>query len=134
VLQCIPIRSFRVPGTFFLLPNRSTNVSEGETPKSPLLRADSFINTLRIGYISVTSLQAVYAKVRKGRRLRAVESVRSSFRGVLISEQIEVPGEARKPYQARQLKEYGNLGQLTLGGSGINMDNPLGMGVFSTKT
>jgi hypothetical protein len=45
-----------------------------------------------------------------------------------------VDGEVKKPYQAPELKEYGDLGQLTLGGSGMNMDNPLGMGVFSTKT
>jgi hypothetical protein len=48
--------------------------------------------------------------------------------------QIEMHNEIKKPYQAPQLKEYGNLGQLTLGGSGMTMDNPLTMGAgFSTK-
>ena len=41
--------------------------------------------------------------------------------------------QEKLPYSAPILTEYGDLGVLTLGGSGMNMDNPLGMGAFSTK-
>jgi hypothetical protein len=54
--------------------------------------------------------------------------------GCLSVTQIEARKQEKRAYQAPQLKEYGDLGVLTLGGSGMNMDNPLGMGLFSTKT
>jgi hypothetical protein len=46
--------------------------------------------------------------------------------------ELAVDGEVKKPYQAPQLKEYGDLGSLTLGNVGTKMDNT-GMGVFATK-
>jgi hypothetical protein len=41
--------------------------------------------------------------------------------------------EQRTPYEAPRLKEYGDLGALTLGNAGTKMDNT-GMGVFATKS
>jgi hypothetical protein len=42
--------------------------------------------------------------------------------------QIEKKDQNKKPYQAPQLKEYGDLNVLTLGGVGLMTDN-LNMGV-----
>jgi hypothetical protein len=56
---------------------------------------------------------------------------RGYYRGVIVGE-FAVDGEVKKPYQAPQLKEYGDLGSLTLGNVGTKMDNT-GMGVFATK-
>ena len=41
--------------------------------------------------------------------------------------------EKKKPYEAPKLKEYGDLGVLTLGGNGLNKDNGTGGGMAGTK-
>jgi hypothetical protein len=57
--------------------------------------------------------------------------VRSFRRGVMESSRLR--SEQRTPYEAPRLKEYGDLGALTLGNAGTKMDNT-GMGVFATKS
>jgi hypothetical protein len=45
----------------------------------------------------------------------------------------EVRSGEKKPYETPILHEYGDLGDLTLGGNGTNMDNGTGGGMSSTK-
>jgi hypothetical protein len=45
----------------------------------------------------------------------------------------EPSAEEEKPYESPRLTEYGDLGNLTLGGTGMNMDNGLGGGMAGTK-
>ena len=41
--------------------------------------------------------------------------------------------EEKKPYQPPRLIEYGDLGNLTLGGNGSKIDNGTGGGMTNTK-
>jgi hypothetical protein len=45
----------------------------------------------------------------------------------------QTSAKKKKAYESPDLTEYGDLGDLTLGGTGMNLDNGIGMGMAGTK-
>jgi hypothetical protein len=113
-------------------PKVVANVPKRETLKSPYLgqiRSETYLPWVIFVTLITERGSGCFFSIEK--RKTGHPAVAGNYRGVIVGE-LAVDGEVKKPYQAPQLKEYGDLGSLTLGNVGTKMDNT-GMGVFATK-